>query len=93
MPKPIAPIIPPSPAQGPAAVEARRHLSLNKAGHEFRFRYDAGDERQLLAALAELAGDPGEPLDWFDAAVLCHQLGAHLGSELEAMLPDMLPDA
>ena len=91
MPKPTAKpaTFTPTPAEPPEpAVAERRHLALNKAGHEFRFRYDAGNERQVLAALAEMAGDPSQPLDWFDAAVLCHQLGGHMSAELEALLPD-----
>ena len=69
-----------------ADADVRRHLTLNKGDREFRFAYDAGDERQVLEAVAELAGDASEPLDWFDAAVLTHQLGEHLGAELDALL-------
>ena len=40
-----------------ADADVRRHLTLNKGDREFRFAYDAGDERQVLEAVAELAGD------------------------------------
>ena len=93
---PATPEVPQMPAvdvgREPSAA-ARRLLSLSKAGHEYRFSYEAGEERQVLDALAELAqrriGGPGggdaAPLDWFDAAVLGHQLGGHLLREAKQM--------
>lgn len=62
-------------------------LSLAKGEHQFYFRYDAGQEAAVLEALIEMVNRRDLPFDWFDAAVLSHQLGQHLAKELKAYLP------
>lgn len=79
-------------ADGAAEPRETRTLSLQKGTHEFRFRYAAGEEKAVLDALLTMVGDkqgqrPDGELDWFDAAVLSHQLGGHLAKELSAMMP------
>ncbi|MEM8872683.1 MAG: hypothetical protein AAGD32_00350 [Planctomycetota bacterium] len=69
-----------------------RTLALHKGEHEHRFRYEPGDERSVLDAVIGIVGDTtgkadDAHLDWFDAAVLSHQLGEHLAKELEAIMP------
>ena len=64
-----------------------REISLSKAGHEFRLRYEPGEESGVLAALQEMVGRRDLPFDWFDAAVMSHQLGEHLAKELQALVP------
>lgn len=62
-------------------------LSLTKGEHHFRVSYGRGEEVSALTALVEMAeGRPGG-FDWFDAAVLSHQLGQQLAKELKANLP------
>ncbi len=63
-------------------------LSLVKGSHQFCFRYEAGDEQHVLDALVEMVHERKLPFDWFDAAVLTHQLGQHLSKELKSYLPD-----
>jgi len=53
----------------------QRQLVLLKKGHRYVFRYQVGEEAKVLASLVEMARDPHSELDWFDAAVLSHQLG------------------
>jgi hypothetical protein len=64
-----------------------RTLSLVKGKHTFLFRYTPGDENNVLESMAELVKRRDLPFDWFDAAVLSHQLGQHLSKELQAFLP------
>jgi hypothetical protein len=62
-------------------------LSLVKGTQQFCFRYEAGQEARVLDALVEMVNRRDVPFDWFDAAVLSHQLGQHLAKELKAYLP------
>ena len=62
-------------------------LSLVKGREHFCFRYQAGDECKVLDALVEMVNGRQHAFDWFDAAVLSHQLGQHLAKELKAYLP------
>ena len=62
-------------------------LSLVKGQHHFCFRYEVGDESKVLHALVEMVNQGDCTFDWFDAAVMSHQLGQHLAKELKAYLP------
>src|SRR5688572_2099840 len=62
-------------------------LSLVKGQHRFSFRYEVGEEPVVLDALVDMVHKRDMPFDWFDAAVLSHQLGQHLAKELMAYLP------
>jgi len=76
----------PEPEAGDPVVapdEAARQLVLVKNGQRYVFRYRKGDETQMLAHLVDLAQDDGSDLDWFDAAVLSHQMGRRLGEQLQ----------
>jgi hypothetical protein len=62
-------------------------LSLVKGGQTFCFRYEVGQESAVLETLIDAVKRRDLPFDWFDAAVLSHQLGQHLSKELKAFLP------
>jgi len=62
-------------------------LSLAKGRHRFCFRYEAGQEALVLDSLVEMVHRRDLSFDWFDAAILSHQLGQHLAKELKAFLP------
>jgi len=62
-------------------------LSLVKGKEHFCFRYEPGQEAGVLDALIEMVNRRDMAFDWFDAAVLSHQLGQHLAKELKAYLP------
>ncbi len=64
-----------------------RMIRLTKQGHEFRICYQAGEEAHVLAALTDMVGRRDLPFDWFDAAVMSHQLGEHLSKELQGFVP------
>jgi hypothetical protein len=67
--------------------KASRTLSLVKGSEHFCFRYEIGDEARVLDALIDLVNRRDVEFDWFDAAVLSHQLGQHLAKELKTFLP------
>ncbi len=73
----------------PPAVEQgeSQTLSLTKGEHHFRVNYAAGDEVSALSALVEMAESRPGGFDWFDAAVLSHQLGQQMAKEMKAHLP------
>jgi hypothetical protein len=62
-------------------------LSLIKGDQHFCFKYEVGEESKVLEALIEMVNRRELSFDWFDAAVLSHQLGQHLAKELKAYLP------
>ena len=66
---------------------APRTLSLVKGQHRFCFTYRPGEESNVLDSLVSMVHRRELPFDWFDAAVLSHQLGQHLAKELMTYLP------
>ena len=64
-----------------------RTLSLVKGRHHYCFRYEIGQETRVLGSLVEMVHNRELSFDWFDAAVLSHQLGQHLAKELQSLLP------
>src|SRR5262245_56296913 len=62
-------------------------LNLVKGSQQFCFRYEVGQESQVLQSLIDMVNRRDLAFDWFDAAVLSHQLGQHLAKELKGYLP------
>ena len=60
-----------------------RQLSLVKGEERFVFRYQAGQEAEVIDAFASMASDRASVFDWFDAAVLSYQMGRRLETELD----------
>ena len=75
------------PGDSQHASASNRTLSLVKGQHRFCFAYETGEEPAVLDALVEMVNRREVPFDWFDAAVLSHQLGQHLAKELMTYLP------
>ena len=71
----------------PEETGSTKTLSLVKGRHQFCFKYEAGEESSVLNSLVEMVNRRDVPFDWFDAAILSHQLGQHLAKELKAFLP------
>ncbi len=63
-----------------------KELSLIKKDENFIFRYEPGDEEELLDTFVKLANDRGNNFDWFDAAVLSFQLSRNLVEEADNLL-------
>jgi len=72
--------------QQPAA-DQMKTLSLVKGRQHYCFRYEVGQEGKVLDSLVEMVNRRDMAFDWFDAAVLSHQLGQHLAKELKVYLP------
>ncbi|MBI1369232.1 MAG: hypothetical protein GC162_11340 [Planctomycetes bacterium] len=62
-------------------------LVLVKKTQRWVFRYMPGEEAAVLRSLAETARDPASDFDWFDAAVLSHQMGDQMHKQLKKMMP------
>jgi hypothetical protein len=73
--------------QAAQANQQLKTLSLVKGNQQFCFRYEVGEEAKVLESLIEMVNRRELPFDWFDAAVLSHQLGQHLAKELKGYLP------
>ena len=74
------------PDAAPRDAGSVRQLVLIKEDQRYLFRYGEGDEPRMLQALIDLVHDPGSELDWFDAAVLSHQMGQRLSDQLNQLL-------
>ena len=72
------------------AQQEARQLTLIKKGQYYLFRYLPGDEATLIQTLIDKAEDPRCALDWFDAAVLSHQMGHRMANELQTLLKTKL---
>jgi hypothetical protein len=56
--------------RGDSVQNPRRHLTLNKGGERFVYRWEKGEEPGLLRVFQEHADDVRTSFDAFDAAVL-----------------------
>ena len=72
---------------GTSGTTGIKTLNLVKGKEQFCFRYEVGQESKVLESLIEMVNRRELTFDWFDAAVLSHQLGQHLSKELKAFLP------
>ena len=65
----------------------RRCLRLSKGRHHFVFWYYEGQELEVMASLIGMAGDADGEFDWFDAAVLPHEVAPQqIASEPAAVI-------
>lgn len=60
-----------------------RSLSLQKGIELFVFKYEIGQESKVLDAMAEMANSREFNFDWFDAAVISHQIGEYMSRDLK----------
>src|SRR5262245_19181759 len=72
-------------------------LSLIKGPERWNFRWEDGDEPQLISHVAAMARDAAVPFDWFDAAVVCKHIAQPLrppsGAAQTASVGDIKPSA
>ncbi len=47
---------------------------LVKGEDQWRFEWDAGQELEAVEAITEIAKSPDTNFDWFDAAMVCHEM-------------------
>jgi len=65
--------------------DAARELTLIKQGRRWVFRYAPGGETEVLHTLVDAARSRRSDLDWFDAAVLAHQMGEKMRQRLRTL--------
>jgi len=66
-----------------ATPDGSRELVLVKQGQRYVFRCAPGQEPRLLDQLIEMARDDESGIEWFDAAMLSHQLGVKMVDQLQ----------
>jgi hypothetical protein len=66
-----------------ATADGQRELLLVKHGQRYVFRCARGQESQLLDQIIEMARDADSGIQWFDAAMLSHQLGTRMADQLQ----------
>lgn len=59
-----------------------QQLVLVKKGQRYVFDCPPGHEHELLTQLRAYVADPTNDLNWFDAAVLSHQVGQRMSDHL-----------
>lgn len=47
---------------------------LVKGDHKWRFIWETGQEINTVKAITEIAKSPDTDFDWFDAAMVCHEM-------------------
>ena len=74
----------PNPPEDAPRLEAadENQLVLVKNGQRYVFECGPGQEHELLQRLQFLVADPTNDLNWFDAAVLSHQMGQRMSDRL-----------
>lgn len=59
-------------------IRERHCITLVKGDQRWRFQLEPGHERSMIDTVSGMASDPNHPLDWFDAAIVSHQIAKHL---------------
>ena len=65
-------------------------ICLYKKRDCYIFRYRAGEEDVLIGDLIAKAYDPRCALDWFDVAVLSHEISERIARRLQEKLKNFL---
>ncbi len=60
-----------------------RQIALVKGSQRYVFRYTPGNEPQIIDTFITLADDVDNEFDWFDAAVLSHQMGKQMHRQVD----------
>jgi hypothetical protein len=61
--------------------QSQHHMMLMKGTHCWRFSWMNGDEDQLITTVSDLAANVRTEFDWFDAAVVRHQLDEYINEQ------------
>ena len=65
---------------------ALKEFSFLKQEERYIFRYELGQEEELLDSFVDMANNRNSSFDWFDAAVLSFQLSKQLVEEADRHL-------
>jgi hypothetical protein len=66
-----------------------RQISLVKGTERYVFRYEPGNEPQIIDTFVDLADDNESEFDWFDAAVLSYQMGKQMMNQVKGPLKEL----
>jgi hypothetical protein len=66
-------------------------LVLVKNGRRYAFDCPPGREPELIEHFRQLVDDPASEINWFDAAVLTHQLGERMSDRLSQLVRNRRP--
>lgn len=72
-------------------VTDQQQLVLVKRDKRYVFDCPLGHEAELLQELRVMVADPTNDLNWFDAAVLSHQLGQRMSDNLSELYQNRRP--
>ncbi|HIN09620.1 MAG TPA: hypothetical protein EYM64_03495 [Phycisphaerales bacterium] len=53
---------------------SHNRVVLVKGDHQWRFEWESGQEITTVKAITEIAKSPDTDFDWFDAAMVCHEM-------------------
>lgn len=56
--------------------QTQHRLVLMKGEHSWQIRWNDGDEDVLVSVVSDLAADDRIEFDWFDAAMVRHQIAS-----------------
>ena len=51
-----------------------RRVVLIKGEDHWRFEWQSGQELEAVEAITEIVNSPDTDFDWFDAAIICHEM-------------------
>jgi len=54
-------------------------ITINRGNEKYVFRYNMGQEEEILNAIADQAKNESLSLDWYDAAILSHAIETYSG--------------
>jgi len=54
--------------------DTTHRVVLVKGEHQWRFEWEAGQEISTVKAITEIAKSTETNFDWFDAAMVCHEM-------------------
>jgi len=58
----------------PDKKQAPHRVVLVKGDHQWRFEWQSGQEITAVKAITEIAKSTETDFDWFDAAMICHEM-------------------
>lgn len=64
-------------------------VQLSKLGHSYIIKYDTGQEGTALAYLIEMVKNLGLSFDWYDAALMSHEIGRCLAKDIKDLAKDL----
>ena len=54
--------------------KSQHRVVLMKGEDQWRFEWEAGQEVEAVEAITEIAKSQDNNFDWFDAAMVCHEM-------------------